>query len=84
QASNQNTADVLWTVGGANVLQVTASHPACADVSISKPVFVKNPLGIDDLIKEEGVVIYPNPANQELNGICRCSGVWHTTRKKGY
>lgn len=74
QASNQNTADVLWTMGGANVLQVTASHPACADVSISKSVFVKNPLGIDELIKEEGVVIYPNPANQELNIESRTQG----------
>ena len=64
--------------GSGYVVSLTASNDACPDSKKSQQVFITT--GIEDLIAETGVVVYPNPSrgeffvelsNSDQNGILR-------------
>ncbi len=52
------------TNGTGYVVSLTASNDACPDSKISQQVFITT--GIEDLIAETGVVVYPNPSRGEF------------------
>ena len=50
--------------GSGYVVSLTASNDACPDSKKSQQVFITT--GIEDLIAETGVVVYPNPSRGEF------------------